>query len=280
MAVMIHPRISKILTAMAACAIAALPAISNARLPSLDVNPWFGMFAAHLDRDMRFSFSDIGKIEVRPVVNNNQLGMTYIIAMEFQVRETRADGTIRTHTLVEESFTSDDEAAVSPEKFTVRAKTKDDVEVEIVVERQRNGFGIGGRIVDPGTLTEAPLEFAIRTTLRDFYYNVRDREDRTHTRNVRSDEARLRLTDGGRERVSFNDEIQDAEAFSKKNIAHMQIKLHGYRGKTVEFGATENAKLNIEKSDARPLTHGFRLFWTADAAKNADNSERLEFVIK
>jgi len=269
-----------ILAAMALCAITIAPATSQARLPSLDVNPWFGMFAAHLDRDMRFSFSDIGKVEIRPVVNDNQLGMTYIIAMDFQVRETRADGRVRMHTLVDESYASDDEPTTSPQKFTVRAKTKDDVQVEIVVERQRNGFGVGGRIVDPGSLAESQLEFTIRTRFRDFYYNVRDREGRTHQRNVRGDEARIRLTDGSRQRLSFNDEIKDTDALKNMNIAHMQINLHGYRGKTVEFGATQNARINIDKSDERPLTHGFHLVWTADPAKNADNSERLEIVIR
>ena len=258
----------------------SVPGRLDARLPSLDENPWFGMFAAHEDRDLRFTFSDMGKVEVRPIANNRPLGMQYIMSIDFYVRETRANGRVTNHTLVPESFTTEDEATTRPEKFTVRAKTKDDAEVEIVVERQRNGFAIGGRLVDKGKLTSNPVEFAIRTRFRDFYYHVSDRESRTHTRNVRGDEARLRLTDGKRERVAFNDEVENPEALAAMNIAQMQLNIHGMRGKTVEYSATENARINIDKTNDRPMTRGFHMFWTADPEKNVENTERLEISVR
>lgn len=261
--------------------LAATAASGYAKLPELDKAPWFGQFAAYDDRHSRFTFSGDAKIEIRPVVDKKMLGAGYAMRIGFAVRETMPDGREFMRGLDPEQLTTDDAPSAEFDTFTVRGKTKQGIAVEIVVAKERNGYRIGGRLVDPPQGGKSRHEFVVQTRFDDFYRHVQDPEAKKHLGNIKDDELKLRLANGSRERLPMGEKLENPEAVKAMDIREAELEMYGLRGTSVEFAASDKSRLRIQKDNDERLNKGFRFSWTADADPAAATAtEWMEVVIK
>ena len=266
-----------LLIAACLCTVSAPAALAG--LPQLNKAPWFGHFSAFEDRNSRFTFSADGKVEIRPIVDKEMLGATYTMRIGLGVRETLPDGKVFMRWLEADSLESEQPASDKFERFTVRGKTKDGIAAEILIERHRNGYRLGGRLVDPPQDGAKRHDFVILTRFDDFYRHS-NTESKTFKQKTEDDELELRLVDGKRERLPLGEKLADPAAAKAQDIREFELSMHGLRGKSIAQTTSDRSKLRIEEDEGEPMNKGFRMVWSTDADQSKGITEWMEVVIK
>ena len=146
---------------------ATLPA--SADLPGLEGDEWLGYFVGFKNKKYQFAITSQGKTTLRVIGEKGEpLNQMMTILVEFLVEETQPDGKSTAKYIKAESLESAQPATNKPQQMVIRGKVTGDAGFEAFVSEDRGVISLGGRLLDPGTLT-SPTRFSIRLKVPKAY---------------------------------------------------------------------------------------------------------------
>jgi hypothetical protein len=276
-----------------------MPAAS-AQLPSLDDPPWIGYFAVHSNKRFEIGLSSRGKIVLVPLDGDGkQFSMEYYLDIDIGIEEIMPDGRVIMKQIKTDSLESDQPATLQLEKTTVRGKVTGDARFELNIEQNRGIILIGGRIVDPGGLTQNPLRFVVRTRIPDTYDDGRkllaasgksgdrkkdretEKDKKAFIRKLKDDTLELNWTDGRRVKWNFAESPDAASSgIQGPGITSATVAMRTYADRRFIFTASPDSSLSVHPKENAPLVAGFSIHWTADPAKAADGTAKLAIEVR
>ncbi len=142
----------------------------SAQLPYLKEKGWSSSFVAYEGKLYQYSFTTQGKGEVN-VIGRKGTPLTSRLALqiEFVVEEHLSDGRVFYRLAEPEALTSEQQPTMKIENIVIKGKVKGDAAFEAYITEDHGVISLGGKLLDPGTLTNNPLKFAIRVKLPDVY---------------------------------------------------------------------------------------------------------------
>jgi hypothetical protein len=245
-----------------------------------------GYFIGIENNHLRFGITPDGKASVIGLSKKGDLLSSNLkIHVDFRVEQVMPDGKFTRCAILPETLESTQAAAADPKLTVIRGKVKGDASFEITVEKSRNGVLLGGKIVEPGTLTANPLRFSIALTFPNVYLNSKKKGDKKIEKAFEDliDEDRIQLVMADRKKVKLTpSESVDASAkeFNGAGIMEAEISLSPYQGKSFVFAAAPNSSMTFSNSKPGPLHDGFVVTWAGDAAKDANGTARLSIGMK
>lgn len=266
------------------CVAGVAPA--SADLPGLAEQEWLGYFVGFQNKKFQFAITSQGKATIKVIGKKGEpLAQKLTIPVEFLVEEIRPDGKPSVKNFQPETLESAQPATNKPQQIVIRGKVTGEARFEIHVNEDRGMISLGGRLLDPGTLTKNPLRFSIRLKFPDAYPNAKaagdKKEEKELEHKMKNDRLQLSWTDGKRVKQA-TDKAVDAGSneINGPGIAAMQVEFSSYDEKKFEFSASENSTMRLSGTLAAPLHEGFTLTWMADPAKDPDGKARLSFEVK
>ncbi len=258
----------------------------SADLPGLEEKEWLGYFVGFQNKKFQFGITSQGKGTIKVIGKKGEpLAQKLSIPVEFLVEEIRPDGKISVKAIKPETLESAQPATHKPQQIAIRGKVTGEASFEVFVNEDRGVISLGGRLLDPGTLTKNPVRFSIRLKFPDAYpYDsaTGDRkEEKELKEKTKNDRLQLNWTDGTRVKPP-TDKAVDAgsKEINGPGIAAMQIEFSSYAEKKFEFTASENSSMMLSSTRSAPLSEGFILTWMADPAKDPEGKARLSFEVK
>ena len=281
---MITPKF--IATAWASIAFAASGIlISSAQLPSLNEQPWLGYFAAFSNSKYGFGVTSHGKMDITPMISRGKpVSRMLAVNMEIVVEELAPGGKIYTKKIRPETLSSAQPTTDKLQKTTITGKVTGDASFEVTFEQQRDVILIGGRLLDPGTLTKNPLRFSIRCTFPDPYYSAKKNDPKTaktFEKTIAADRLQLTLADKKRKKLKFDEQIGDSKPeINDPGIIEAEVEISSYKGRKFILAAAPETPLKIWNNKTRPLHEGFSFVWAPDPAKDPDGKARMSIEVK
>lgn len=259
---------------------------ADAELPSLDKQPWFGHFIAHVGNRYQFGMTSRGAITVCVMnLKGDPMKHIYEIPMTFGIEETLPDGKTTLKTIKHETLESAEPASDDFKKAVIRGKVTGDAAFEVTLEQVRGAISIGGRMTDAGTLTKNPVRFIVRTRIPNIYSKEKQetkKEKKAFEKKVKGDKIEVKWTDGKRSKQTFEEPMDEAalKELNGPGIAGAEIEMEGYKNRRLLFIATPNSSMTVSQDKPEPLHEGFHLTWVPDAAKDPEGKARLTFQVK
>ena len=258
----------------------------SAELPGLEEKDWLGYFVGFQNKKFQFAITSQGKAAIKVIGKKGEpLAKKLTIPVEFLVEEIRPDGKASVRNLMPETLESAQPATLKPQQIVIRGKVTGEASFEVFVNEDRGVISMGGRLLDPGTLTKNPLRFSIRLKFPDAYPSAKaagdKKEEKELKKKLKNDRLQLSWTDGTRVRQP-TDKAVDAgsKEINGPGIAAMQVEFSSYDEKKFEFTASPSSTMTLAGGPAAPLHQGFTLTWLADAAKDPEGKARLSFEVK
>lgn len=258
----------------------------SAELPGLEEKDWLGYFVGFQNKKFQFAITSQGKAAIKVIGKKGEpLAKKLTIPVEFLVEEIRPDGKASVKNLMPETLESAQPATLKPQQIVIRGKVTGEASFEVFVNEDRGVISMGGRLLDPGTLTKNPLRFSIRLKFPDAYPSAKEagdkKEEKELKKKLKNDRLQLSWTDGTRVRQP-TDKAVDAgsKEINGPGIAAMQVEFSSYDEKKFEFTASPSSTMTLAGGPAAPLHQGFTLTWLADAAKDPEGKARLSFEVK
>lgn len=258
----------------------------SAELPGLEEKDWLGYFVGFQNKKFQFAITSQGKAAIKVIGKKGEpLAKKLTIPVEFLVEEIRPDGKASVKNLMPETLESAQPATLKPQQIVIRGKVTGEASFEVFVNEDRGVISLGGRLLDPGTLTKNPLRFSIRLKFPDAYPSAKaagdKKEEKELKKKLKNDRLQLSWTDGTRVRQP-TDKAVDAgsKEINGPGIAAMQVEFSSYDEKKFEFTASPSSTMTLAGGPAAPLHQGFTLTWLADAAKDPEGKARLSFEVK
>ena len=256
-----------------------------AALPSLAEKPWLDYFLVSKDRNFTFSLNNWAQGSIIPAGNGGkELSIQLRLPVTFFIEEVLPNGTTVTKKILTETLESKNPATLKPEKATFRGKVTGDASFEAHVEVDHGTIAVGGRLVDPGTLTKNPLRFGVRVNVPDAYRNAKKTEKddaKAFAKKIKDDRYAVLWTDGKRVKFSGDDKIEaNPKNVNGPGIAELKVEIGAYQGKAFEFTASEHSKLALWTRLEQPFNEGFSINWYPDPAKDPETKARLKFTVK
>lgn len=258
----------------------------SAELPGLEEKDWLGYFVGFQNKKFQFAITSQGKAAIKVIGKKGEpLAKKLTIPVEFLVEEIRPDGKASVKNLMPETLESAQPATLKPQQIVIRGKVTGEASFEVFVNEDRGVISMGGRLLDPGTLTKNPLRFSIRLKFPDAYPSAKaagdKKEEKELKKKLKNDRLQLSWTDGTRVRQP-TDKAVDAgsKEINGPGIAAMQVEFSSYDEKKFEFTASPSSTMTLAGGPAAPLHQGFTLTWLADAAKDPEGKARLSFEVK
>lgn len=272
-------------TFLASAIIAGLIGIheSSAELPMLDKQPWIGYYAVFANKNYNFGVTPQVNIEISPMRDKkNPVGQKLAIRVDAGIEEILPDGNVVMKKINVDTLESEQPATDELGKASIRGKVTGDAEFELNLEQARGIIFIGGRVLNPGTLTKNPLRFAVRVTIPNAYPEEEDsKTDKAFLKKIKDDLLEVKWTDGKRAKQNFE---KDVDASSKElngpGITSAEITIGCYKGKRLTFTAAPNSSITLRNPQPRPLHEGFVISWVADTAKDPEGKARLAIEVK
>ena len=258
----------------------------SAELPGLGEKEWLGYFVGFQNRKFQFAITSHGKAAIKVIGKKGEpLAKNLTIPVEFLVEEIRPNGKPSVKTLIPETLESAQAATLKPQQIVIRGKVTGDASFEVFVNEDRGVISLGGRLLDPGTLTKNPLRFSIRVKFPDAYPNTKAAGDKKEAKELeeksKNDRLQLSWTDGTRIKQPTDKPIAaSSKEINGPGIAAMQVEFSAYDEKKFEFTAAQSSKMTLSGGPAAPLHEGFTVTWMADPAKDPDAKARLSFEVK
>ncbi len=262
-------------------------------LPSLDDRKWVGNFVAFESKDFQFSLSCEGKGRISVMgKKGTPISDRLAVSLEFLVQETLPDGKIVTKAIQSESLESSQTATLKPKDIVIRGKVTGDAGFEASITEERGVISVGGKLLDPGTLTKNPLRFAIRATFPNPYGDVKEKapendkaavkkEAKALEKKMQNDRLQLKWTDGKSTKLEL---IEPVDTSSKEingpGISALSAEFSTYQEKKCILMASENSSMTLFNSAPKPLSGGFAVIWMADAVKDPGAKARLNVNVK
>lgn len=271
---------------------------TRAELPSLDQQPWIGYFSACTDKRFKFGVTAQGNIALIPM-NKKGEPVSEQLAINFDVgiEEIMPDGKVVMKQFQLDTLESEQPATAKLAKATIRGKVTGDARFELNLEQNRGIIFIGGRVMDPGSLTN-PLRFVVRARIPNAYPYQENKPDasseddgkkdrdakkaeKAFLKKIKDDTLVVKWTDGTRVKKDYA-EVVDASAkeINGPGIAAAEITASCYHGNRLILTAAPNSSMTLKNPAAKPLHEGFMLVWTTDAAKDPDGKARLAIEVK
>ena len=258
----------------------------SAELPGLEEKEWLGYFVGFQNRKFQFAITSQGKAAIKVIGKKGEpLAKTLSIPVEFLVEEIRPDGKPSVKNLMPETLESAQPATLKPQQIVIRGKVTGEASFEVFVNEDRGVISLGGRLLDPGTLTKNPLRFSIRVKFPDAYPNAKANGDKKEGKELKekskNDRLQLSWTDGTRVRQPTDQAVAaGSKEINGPGIAAMQVEFSSYDEKKFEFAASPGSKMTLSGGPAAPLHQGFAVTWLADPAKDPEGKARLSFEVK
>jgi hypothetical protein len=258
---------------------------SSAMLPSLDDHPWTGYFVGCDSRRHEFGLTSQGKMVLRAKDSKgNALGRKAEIPITIAIEEIGPNGKSTVKKIDPGSLESEQEMTDNFEKVVVTGKVTGDASFEVILEHSRGKISLGGRILDPGTLTASALRFSFRVKIPNVYSRVKKetkKEQKDFERRIKDDRVILKWTNKKRVKVPLD---EDVDASSKEingpGIASIQVELSTYKGRKLEFAASENSMIQLANRKPAPINQGFIVNWLPDPAKDPEGKARFLIEVK
>lgn len=264
----------------------------SAELPSLGKPPWLGHFAVLTDKHCHFSLNCQGKISLVPLGDKGDpVAKPLAIPIEIIIREILPDGETTVKKLKPESLTSTQSATDKLEKTVVRGKVTGDASFELTLESKRGLISLGGRLLDPGTLSKNPLRFSLQMKFPSAYPKEpkKDSKDAKETKNnardfakkISADHIDLQWSDGKRKKQTFENAVDaSSKDLNGPGIATAEIEIAAYKGNKIVVSASPNSSLTLSNTKATPLHEGFVIHWLPDPAKDPEGKARFNIEVK
>ena len=262
---------------------ATLPA--SADLPGLEGDEWLGYFVGFKNKKYQFAITSQGKTTLRVIGEKGEpLNQMMTILVEFLVEETQPDGKSTAKYIKAESLESAQPATNKPQQMVIRGKVTGDAGFEAFVSEDRGVISLGGRLLDPGTLTN-PTRFSIRLKVPKAYPYAKaagnKKEEKEQKDKMKDDRLQLSWTDGKRVKLSADKAVDASSAeINGPGISAMQVEFSTYEKRKLELIASPNSMIKLSGNQAAPLHDGFTITWVADPAKDPDAKARLSFEVK
>jgi hypothetical protein len=272
---------------------------ADAELPILEEQPWLGYFAVFANKRYSIGVLPQGTIEITPMNDKSEpVGKQLVINIDAGIEEVLPDDKTVMKQIKLETLESDDAATDKLEKTTIRGKVTGDADFELNLEQVRGVIFIGGRVLNPGTLTKNPLRFVVRAKFPNAYPNQNEQpgapEDskrlkekkaessgKAFLKKLKDDSLDLKWTDGKRVKQDFEKVVDGASPeLNGPGIASAEVEISSYKGKRVVFTAAPNSAMNMRNAKPAPLHTGFTLIWTADVAKDPEGKARLAVEVR
>jgi hypothetical protein len=266
------------------CAAGISPCAAD--LPMIQKGESLGYFIAIKDKNFKFGINTDGKAEIRVVSKKGDfVGGKLKVTVDFQVEQIMPDGKITRHAILPETLESTQPPAEDPKQTVIRGKVKGNASIEITAEKGRNGVLLGGRVVDPGTLTANPIRFSIVLKTPDVYEEAKKEWAKNGGKGkeakLKEDGIELVMADRKKVKVSTSESIDaSTEEFNGPGIIAAEITLGAYHGKAFELAASPNSSLVFSNTKPGPLHDGFSVKWTADIGKDPNGTSRISIAVK
>jgi len=257
---------------------------AHAQLPALDVKGWYGRFIGLETRTHHFGLTLDGKGTLAPIGKRGDPVSSQICpTITFLIEESLPDGRVVARQIRKESLTSDSPATTAFEKISFTGKVTGDAAFAVDIEANRGVISLGGRLTDPGTLTNNPLKFIIRVTFPSAYrsVSVAARQEKAFLRRVQDDRLDLVFTDGKRfkQKAAELVDVKDPK-LNGPGISDAKLQLDAFQGKLFEFTTSGASHMTLWSRAAQPLHEGFTINWESDPEKDPDGNARLVMVVK
>lgn len=258
-----------------------------AELPGLKEKEWLGYFVAFQNKKFQFSMTAQGKTAIK-VLNKkgDPLNQKLAIPVEFVVEELLPNGKTTVKALQPESLESAQEATEKPRGIVIKGKVTGDAAFEASINEESGVISLGGRLLDPGTLTKNPLRFSIRLRIPDAYASTAKSEDEDKEKEkledkMKGDRIQLIWTDGKRVRQPTDKSVDAAsKEINGPGISALEVEFSSYDEKKIELSASPNSAITLSSPKAGPLYEGFLVTWMADPAKDPEGKARLTIEVK
>lgn len=254
-----------------------LPA--RAVLPIMTENEWLGYFVGVQNRAFQFGITSEGKAMIKPGKKGAWMADKLTIPVNFQVLETMPDGKVILRKIQGESLESAQLATAKPHNVVIKGKVTGGAAFEIFVSEEREGFSLGGRLLEPGK-SKNPLRFVIEVRIPDVYADPKKDGEKKAVKafeaKTKRDRLQLVWTDKKRVKQSLTERVDaGSKEISGPGIAGVQLELDAYNGKKIEIMASENSVLTLANKPPAALMDGFSISWAADVAKDPEGKARL-----
>jgi hypothetical protein len=258
---------------------------ASADLPTLDEQPWIGYYAVFTNKRFNFSVTPQGKIELAPMnKKGSPVGKRLSINIDAGIEETLPDGKVVMKQIQAASLKSEQAATENLEKSSIRGQTTGGAEFELNLEQARGIIFIGGRILDPGTLTKNPIRFAVRVRIPNGYpdgIDATDKSNKALLKKIKDDALTLKWIDGNRVKQDLKVTIDAAsEELNGPGIASAEVEISSYHGNRFIFTAAPHSAIALRNPEPAPLHQGFTIIWAADPAKDPEGKARLAIDAK
>lgn len=251
--------------------------LAEARLPELNVQPWYGHFIGLQTRAYQFGLASTTKGSLGPIGRRGDPVPGPIQpTLTFVIEETTADGRVVARRVNEDSLKTEDAATTTlaePVSFT--GSTTGDATFAATVSLNRGVISIAAKMTDPGTLKGDPrLVVRIYFPSSYRYVTAAQRETREFQRRVKDDKLNIRYGDGSRLRQSTGDVAKlDDDQFNAKPISEVKVEMDAFQGKSFTFTATGESKFALWNSAEAAIHDGFSINWIAPPADKDPNGE-------
>ncbi len=266
---------------------------AKAQLPSLEDRKWVGNFVVLDRKNFEFTLTSQGKARICAKGKKDlPIGERLAVTLEFLVQETQPDGKIVTKAIQPDSLESSQPASLKPKDITFRGKVTGGAEFEAYITEDRGAISVGGKLLNPGTLTKNPLRFAIRANFPNPYGDAKGKaaendkaavkkEAKAMEKTMQKDRLQVKWTDA---KSSKLDLIKPVDASAKEingpGIAAFSVEFSTYQDKKYILIASENSSMSLSNSAPKPLSEGFAVTWLADPAKDPSAKSRLSVDVK
>jgi hypothetical protein len=256
-----------------------------AALPCLKEKPWFAYFLVLRDKKFNFGLSGTAEGMLTPMGKTGKpITQSLTLPLAFMVEEILPNGRSVSRKILADSLTTKDAATAKPGQVTFRGKVTGGASFEGHIEVEHGVVAVGGHLLDAGTLKANPLRFGIRITFPSAYRHkpqIDKQAARLFEEMLKDDHFSILWTDDKHVRLTGNDAL---EAGSKKvngpGIAGLRVEVSAYQGKSFEFKATKNSKMELWCRLRQPLHRGFSINWYPDPSKDPEGKARLTFDVK
>ena len=165
-----------------------------------------------------------------------------------------------------------------------RIKSKGDAAFEITIEQKRGTILVGGRVLDPGSLTNSPRVALRADYIAPYPYAKEDQDEVTgkaFQKKIKGDNITLKRTDKKVVKLAMNEEVDaKSEAVTGSGIAEATIDICSYDGRKFTFMAAPNSAISLSNKQPQPLRKGFSIHWKPDPAKDPDGKSRLAILVR
>lgn len=259
---------------------------ARAQLPSLNDDGFLGYFVGFENKRYQFGITAQGRSTLKVIGKKGEpLTDKLTVAVEFLVEEILPEGKTYVRFIVPTSLESAQPATDKPKNIVFRGKVKGDAAFEVSMNEDRGVVSLGGRLLDPGTLTKNPLRFSIRMKFPDAYpYEKKGgdkKQQKAFEEKSKGDRLQLMWTDGKKVKQATSISVDaGSNDLNGPGIAAAEIEFSSYQENKIQVTASENSVMKLSNSPAGALQEGFFLTWIADPAKDPEGKARLSLEVK